>query len=553
MSKLTPTLSRVLKPYHTHELHYEESLPTLDDQGYLAFAPGDVESPRNWSNARRWWISFASVVAVINATFASSAPSGILQGISDEFHVTRQIAGLTITLFLLGYCAGPMVFAPLSEFYGRRWMLYSCMVLYVIFNFLCAFTHTFAGLLVGRFLTGTFASSTLSNAPAIMADIWDNKDRGKAMAFFTIMLQIGPALAPVVSGFLQLTIGWRWCFHVLTMFGAFSLLFVFTVPETYEPVLLRRKAARIRAAKIPGFEEVQAPAEADGGTSSLMSILGTALLRPWRILFDPISFCVAVYITFLYTLIYMLFSIYPIIYQQHRHWNVGIGQLPVLATGIGGMIGGAIIFCYEQTTSGNDLGRPRRPEDRLPIAMIPAVLFPGFLFWFAWSVMSTGSCPPIAGTFVSLVIVIIFNSFTNYLVDTYKWYAASAIAINTVCRSASAASAPLWTGYMFDALGVGVGGSVLGAVAAGLAIMPFVFYKYGEQIRARSKFAPTAGPPKPRDEESKVGGDGGDSQGEGQGESRDPTGRVVGGSSSEGEDTLVNVPPSTPPKESEKR
>ncbi|KAK8036688.1 MFS transporter [Apiospora rasikravindrae] len=492
MSKLTPTLSRVLKPYHTHELHYEES-PALDDEGHLAFSPGDVENPKSWSSARRWWISFASVVAVINATFASSAPSGILQGISDEFGVTRQIAGLTITLFLLGYCAGPMIFAPLSEFYGRRWLLYSCMILYVIFNFLCAFTKNFAGLLVGRFLTGTFASSTLSNAPAIMADIWDNKDRGKAMAFFTIMLQIGPALAPVVSGFLQLTIGWRWCFYVLTMFGAVSLLFVFTIPETYEPVLLRRKAARVRAAWIPG--------------------------------------------------------IYPIIYQQHRHWNVGIGQLPVLATGIGGMIGGAIIFYYEQKTAGLDLGRPRTPEDRLPLAMVPAALFPGFLFWFAWS----GNfnyvhwiVPPIAGTFVSGVIVIIFNSFTNYLVDTYKWYAASAIAINTVCRSASAASAPLWTGYMFDALGVGVGGSVLGAVAAGLAIMPFVFYKYGERIRARSKFAPTPVSKPAQDEEAKVGGGHGT-------ESRDPTrGGVVGGSSSEGEDTLVNVPPSTPPNEREK-
>lgn len=98
---------------------------------------------------------------------------------------------------------------------------------------------------------------------------------------------------------------------------------------------------------------------------------------------------------------------------------------------------------------------------------------------------------------------------------------------------------------MFDALGVGVGGSVLGAVAAGLAIMPFVFYKYGERIRARSKFAPTAVPP-PQDEEAKVGGDQGT-------ESRDLTrGGVVGGSSSEGEDTLVNVPPSTPPNEQEK-
>lgn len=117
--------------------------------------------------------------------------------------------------------------------------------------------------------------------------------------------------------------------------------------------------------------------------------------------------------------------------------------------------------------------------------------------------------PPIAGTFISMCIVVIFVAFTNYLVDTYLWFAASAVAINTVCRSAGAASAPLWTDSMFAALGVGPGGSVLGGVAVLLAAMPFVFYRYGEAIRARSRFAPT---PKPVDDVESgrgVGGGGG--------------------------------------------
>ena len=74
-------------------------------------------------------------------------------------------------------------------------------------------------------------------------------------------------------------------------------------------------------------------------------------------------------------------------------------------------------------------------------------------------------------------------------------YAASAIAANTVCRSAAGAAAPLFTQYMFDALGVGGGGSLIGGVAVVLAPIPFIFYKYGEPIRKRSKFAPT--PEKP--------------------------------------------------------
>lgn len=70
-------------------------------------------------------------------------------------------------------------------------------------------------------------------------------------------------------------------------------------------------------------------------------------------------------------------------------------------------------------------------------------------------------------------------------------FAASALAANTVCRSACGAAAPLFTQYMFDALGVGGGGSLIGGVATLLAPIPFVFYKYGGPIRERSKFAPS--------------------------------------------------------------
>ena len=70
-------------------------------------------------------------------------------------------------------------------------------------------------------------------------------------------------------------------------------------------------------------------------------------------------------------------------------------------------------------------------------------------------------------------------------------YAASAMAANTVTRSAAGASAPLFTQYMFDALGVGGGGSLIGGIAVLLVPIPFIFYRYGGLIRKRSKFAPT--------------------------------------------------------------
>ncbi len=83
------------------------------------------------------------------------------------------------------------------------------------------------------------------------------------------------------------------------------------------------------------------------------------------------------------------------------------------------------------------------------------------------------------------------NTFTD-LTDTYLMYAASAVAANTVARSAAGAAAPLFTNYMFTALGVGPGGSIVAGVGCLLAPAPFLFYKYGRPIRERSKFAPTA-------------------------------------------------------------
>lgn len=84
------------------------------------------------------------------------------------------------------------------------------------------------------------------------------------------------------------------------------------------------------------------------------------------------------------------------------------------------------------------------------------------------------------------------NTLTD-LVDAYLMFAASAIAANTVLRSAAGAAAPLFTRQMFSALGIGGGGSLVGGVGALLAIIPFAFYKYGRKIREKSRFAPTDG------------------------------------------------------------
>lgn len=267
-------------------------------------------------------------------------------------------------------------------------------------------------------------------------------------------------------------------------------------------MVLQHKARRLRAAKIPGYEEVHAPIENSDRT--LVGIYKVALTRPWIILFDPISLFVAIYVSFVYMLVYMLFTIYPIVFQEKRHWNAGVGELPLLGIVIGGCLGGGLIFFNAKREAKQQAAQTTptewRPENRLVLPMFAGVGFPISMFWIAWSGEYNSVhwiVPTIAGVFLAMSIALIFAGYINYLADTYLMFAASALAANTVVRSALAAVAPLFVSQMFAALGVGGAGSLIGGFGVLLAPVPFVFYKYGEGIRKKSKFAPTPPPATP--------------------------------------------------------
>lgn len=95
------------------------------------------------------------------------------------------------------------------------------------------------------------------------------------------------------------------------------------------------------------------------------------------ILLDPISFLVAVYLSIVYALTYMLFTIYPIVFQQRRGWSAGVGALPLIGQLVGALFAGAMVL-YESTLGRKRMlaGIPRTPEERMPLAAIGSTLFP---------------------------------------------------------------------------------------------------------------------------------------------------------------------------------
>ncbi len=86
--------------------------------------------------------------------------------------------------------------------------------IYIIFIIPCARAQNIQTLLICRFLCGFFASAPLTLAGGTISDVWDNEERGFAIALFAAAPYGGPVLGPLIGGFVGETVGWRWMFWV---------------------------------------------------------------------------------------------------------------------------------------------------------------------------------------------------------------------------------------------------------------------------------------------------------------------------------------------------
>lgn len=96
--------------------------------------------------------------------------------------------------------------------------------------------------------------------------------------------------------------------------------------------------------------------------------------------------------------------------------------------------------------------------------------------------------PILAGIPFGIGFMLIFIALLNYIADAYLIFAASAMAATSACRSIFGAVLPLAARPMYRELGIAWASSLLGFLSLGMCIVPFTFIKYGDRIRANSKF-----------------------------------------------------------------
>ncbi|CCM05122.1 uncharacterized protein FIBRA_07330 [Fibroporia radiculosa] len=472
-----------------------EKAATLKDVQLVTWLPNDPEDPRNWSNMYRWYLTGVCAISVVAVAFASAIVTGDFGDIQDDFQVGEVVVALSVSLMVCGFGIGPLAWSPLSELVGRRPVWVFPGIIYVIFNIPCAVAPNIQTLLICRFFCGIFASAPLTLAGGTISDLWDNNERGFAIALFAAAPYGGPVLGPIVGGFVGETIGWRWMIWVNMIFAGVVWLFCCTIPETFAPTILKKRAARMR--KETG--NVNITTEQELFKASMSQILIETLVRPFQMLVtEPILLLMSSYIALIYGLLYAFFFSYPVVFLEEYHFNDGFFGLTFCSV----LIGLALALCVTPQIEKNYQRRAAAkggradPEDRLVGMMIGCWFVPISMFVFGWT--SPPTVMPGGGNWVGPVssgipfgfgMVIIYFSANAYIIDAFPGYVASALAAKTVIRSGSGAAMPLFIEAMYHNLGNGWAASTWAFISLAMIPIPFLFYKYGKSIRARSKRA----------------------------------------------------------------
>ena len=226
--------------------------------------------------------------------------------------------------------------------------------------------------------------------------------------------------------------------------------------------------------------------------------LKVSMTRPLKMLvLSPIILLLSLFVAVIYGYIYLLFTTFPAVFAGVYHFNTGITGLSYLGIGVGNLVGlVANGYVSDKILQAKAAKGKVEPENRLLPMVFVAPLMPIGLFIYGWSAERRSHwLMPIFGTgLFGIGSITAFTTIQTYLVDAFTIYAApalaaSALAATSTLRSTLGCVLPLAGPKMYQALGFGLGNSLLAFIALVMCPIPLFFYKYGERIRKSRRTA----------------------------------------------------------------
>ncbi|KAJ3532245.1 hypothetical protein NM208_g8528 [Fusarium decemcellulare] len=371
--------------------------------------------------------------------------------------------------------------------------------------------------------------------------------------FVLVGTGLGPLVsAALIKDLADDTLAWKWSFWIQVIMDALLLIAIlFYFEETRGTVLLSRKAKKLNEwydelektgaygmwvtdtreetsasssassiKTIPGhhteleynqprqrrLQRIRWVVAADEQRPPLAQMIATSVKRPFYLLFtEPVVFCFSLWAAFSWGVLYLSFAVVPYLYAGNFDMSSRVYVAMMVSSVVATVVG-----IFQENLMKHPLWRgdvdekpvsrfwqfmrkhfpADAPEARLYFACITSLLLPAGLFAAFLSPASTSHYSQAVGIgLANWGIYSVYLATFNYLADTYHLYASSALAAQSFCRNVLGGAFPVITGIMFNSLGLRNAGCLLGGIASGLTLIPWVLVLFGEKIRSRSSFA----------------------------------------------------------------
>lgn len=401
-------------------------------------------------------------------------------------------------MYLIGLALGAMLTGPFSEVLGRNPVYIITLTTFMLFSMGSGLSDKARPQIICRFFAGVFGSAPSVAAAGSLTDLWSRVERVYAFPVYVCGAFLGAAAAPAPAGFIldpHTPVSWRWIMWMTIIFAGIVLALVFFVqPETYSPVLLHWKAKHLR--RLTGDERYRAAIEFRRVTFARR--LMHAMVRP-IVLFatEPIIIVVSLYLAAIFMVLYTFLAGYQSIYNRIYHFHVGLVGTAFLGIAVGVLImlpfiplAMKLVRRDVARAKQKGLARPE-PEVSLYMSMFGAPWIPISLFWMGWTARPTISfwSPLAASVLFGYGVTGVFISSYEYVADAFEFHSASALATITLVRFICGGVMAEVSYPFYTNLGPTLTLTVLGAITAALVPVPYILYRYGQQLRKWSRYA----------------------------------------------------------------
>ncbi|KAL1898784.1 hypothetical protein Sste5346_003191 [Sporothrix stenoceras] len=469
--------------------------------GQFAILP-EIEKPYEYRNKTKWLITLIVALSAAAGPLGSSIFYPALAQLASDLHTSHTVANLTIALYMLAMGIFPLWWSSFSETLGRRSIYIISFCLFVVFSILSAISKSIGMLIVMRILAGGASASVQAVGAGTLADIWEPRERGRAMGIFYLGPLTGPLFAPIIGGALAEKWGWQSTMWFLTIYGGLTFVMLFfCLPETLardrpRPRELEKKAKpQAEAQAQPGVDPEAAGKAEEGNaepavvgapaltrmtttqsvrqqTQRVGAFLKVAFVHPLSVLlylrFPPILLTVVYGSVTFGSLFVLNVSIQAAFAQPPYNFSELIVGLLYIPSSLGyilaSLVGGRWIdniMAREARKAGryDEQGRLMfLPEDRMrENAWLSASLFPAALVWFGWTAQHGiyWIVPSIANFVFGFGSMLVFGAVTTMLTEFMPRRSSGGIALNNFLRNILSCVGAIIAQPLIGAMGYG--------------------------------------------------------------------------------------------------